>query len=73
MSLARCAPPLASRVARAVSWAAPRAALVAGLVAWLYALVVFTLVRVALLVLAALTLGTVRGGARLKPHRLARV
>jgi len=72
-ALARCVPSAVSRVARAVSWVAPRAALVAGLVAWLYALVVFTFVRTAVLVLAALTVGTVRGGARLKLHRLARV
>jgi len=68
VTLARGVPPAVSGIARAVSWAAPRALFVAGLVAWLYAVVVFRLVRVALLVLGVLTVSTARGGARLKPH-----
>ena len=68
VGLAQRLPPAASRVAQALSWAAPRALLVAGLVAWFYAVIVFTLVRVVLLVLAALTVGTARRGARLRPH-----
>jgi hypothetical protein len=68
VALARGVPPAVSGIARAVSWAAPRALSVAGLVAWFYAVAVFTLVRVSLLVLGALTVGTARGGARLKPH-----
>jgi hypothetical protein len=64
----RAAPGVASGIARTVSWAAPRAFFVAGLVAWLYAVAVFTLVRTAVFAVAALTLGTARGGARIKPH-----
>ena len=67
-ALASRVPPATARVARAVAWLAPRVLFVAELGLWLYAVVVFALVRVAWLVLAALTIGTVRGGARLKPH-----
>jgi hypothetical protein len=42
--------------------------LAVAVLAWLYALVVFTVVRVVLAVLAAVTIGTARGGARLRPH-----
>ena len=73
LALVRVLPPAASCVAPAVSWLAPRALFVTGLVFWLYAVVVFALVRIALFVLAALTVGTARGGARLKTHRLARI
>jgi len=75
-TISSTAPRVTSRVARIVSWATPRVLFVAGLVAWVYAVIVFTLVRIALLVLAVLTVGTARGGARLKPHlpgRLARI
>ena len=56
------------RVAKGLAWGAPRALLVLGLALWVYALVVFAVVRVVAWLLAALTVGTARGGARLKPH-----
>ncbi len=65
---ARSAVTLARGSRRAVVWAVPRALFAVGLAAWTYAVVVFAAVRVAIWLLVALTTGTARGGARLKPH-----
>lgn len=64
---------LVPRAARGLGRAVPRALLIAALAVWLYALVVFTLVRLGARLLVALTVGTARGSARLKPHLLARL
>ena len=61
------------RLGRALAWAMPRALLATGILVWIYALVVYTLVRVVVRLLVALTAGTARGGARLKPHLHARI
>ena len=67
VALPRRKPPTVP-VRRLVAGAGARVLLAAGLVAWFYAVSVITLVRAAVWLLAALTIGTRRGGARLRPH-----
>lgn len=68
VTIARGTRRLGPPVRRALAWAGPRALLAGALAVWLYALVVFTVVRLAAVVLRAVTVGTARGGAWLAPH-----